>query len=568
MGRRLGGTVGTVRLTVALLAAAALAACTNAPPPPLVTTPVASTTPNRPVNPGEVVVGVDTVAGGFNPHKVTDQSAATTALAAMVLPSVFRPGPDGTLRLDTTVMVSAEVTRAEPYTVSYQIRPEASWADSAPIAAEDFVYLWQQVRSAPGSIGAAGYQLISDITARDAGKIVEVTFTKPYPGWRTLFSGLVPAHLLKDAPGGWANALKDNFPTTGGPYAMKTLDRDRGEIVLERNDRYWDQPPTLDRIVLRRGDPAGVVDALRAGHDQLALIQTSESGALVLNGLGSTVSTRGVARSTVVSLVLRPGGPDLSTEGVRRALVALLDRQALITTGTGAGPAAKLRADAQVLAPTAPGYAPTLPAGPPAKPDRDLAQLLLGDAGYAKIEGAWTRADRPLSLIIAAPADRQSYVDIANEVRLQLAAEGIQARVVTAPADELITRLTAEPGAADAVNLVVAAQPTGGDPATAMATNFGCAAGQDGAAATTPLSPIGSCDPAIQPTIDAALTGAMSLSDALSVVEPVLWRQAVSVPLYQEAETLAIRPEMSGVDAGPPFAGPFAGAADWRRAVP
>jgi hypothetical protein len=113
---------------------------------------------------------------------------------------------------------------------------------------------------------------------------------------------------------------------------------------------------------------------------------------------------------------------------------------------------------------------------------------------------------------------------------------------------------------------VVGSRPVGGDPATALATNFGCAARPDGPA-TAPLSLIGSCDPAIQPTIDAALTGAVSLPDALSVVEPVLWRQAVSVPLYQEAETLVVRPEMSGVHAGPPFAGPFAGAAEWRRSA-
>jgi len=114
---------------------------------------------------------------------------------------------------------------------------------------------------------------------------------------------------------------------------------------------------------------------------------------------------------------------------------------------------------------------------------------------------------------------------------------------------------------------VVAPQPVGGDPATVLATNFGCVSKSDSAAAV-PVSSIGSCDPAIQPTIDAALTGAVSLTDALSTVEPAVWRQAVSIPLYQEAESLVIRPEMSGVGVGPPLAGPFAGAPGWRRSVP
>ncbi|HET9138616.1 ABC transporter family substrate-binding protein [Actinophytocola sp.] len=549
-----------------LLGAAFLAGCTNAPPPPLVTTPVGSTTPVRKVDPGEVVVGVDSVAGGLNPHKVADQSALTTALSTLLLPSVFRPAPDGTPRLDTTLMVSAEVTRAQPYTVTYQIRPEASWADNAPIAAEDFVYLRDQLRDAPGTIGAAGYQLISNITTRDAGKIVEVTFAKPYPGWRSLFSGLVPAHLLKDAPGGWTDALKDGYPTTGGPFAIKTLDRVRGEVVLERNDRYWEQPPPLDRIILRRADEQGVVDALRAGHDQLALMRTDSAGAALIESLGETVTTHTVPRPTVATLVVRPVGQDLAADPVRRAVVAMLDRDAVITVGTAGGPEAALRADAQVLPPTAPGYAATVPPGPPAKPDRTLARSLLTEAGYSDATGAWTRNGTQLTLVIGAPEERLAYVTMAGEVRRQLLAEGIMAKVVTAPASELYSTRLAAADAGEQLNLLIAPAPAGGDAASVMATNFGCAVGSENPA-PVPVSPVGTCDPTITPTVDAALSGAIALSDALSAVEPALWRQAVSVPLYQEADTLVIRPEMAGVRPGPPLAGPFAGAPDWRRLV-
>jgi ABC-type transport system substrate-binding protein len=553
-------------LIAALLGLAVLTGCTNAPPPPLVSTPIATTVPNRPPNTGEVVVGVDSIATGFNPHKLADQSAVTTALANLLLPSVFRPAPDGTPRLDTTLMTSADVTKAEPYTVTYQIRRDASWADNAPIAAEDFVYLREQLRDAPDAIDGAGYRLISNIAARDAGKTVEVTFAKPYPGWRSLFSGLVPAHLLKDAPGGWTNALRDSFPTTGGPFSIKTVDRDRGEIVLERNDRYWEQPPTLDRIILRRSDQSGVLDALRAGHDQVALLRLDAVYANLLSEVGQVSSVQTVPRSTIVSLLLRPTGPDLSAGGVRQGIVALLNREPLITIGTGNGPAAKLVADAQVLAPTQPGYAPTVPTTTsPAKPDLDLATQLLSNAGYLKDATGWTRNGRALSLVIAAPPERPPYLSIAHEVARQLVAQGIQTRVETIPIADLITRMSAQPtGDTETINLAVVPQPAGGDPASTMATNFGCVTRAEGAPAT-PLSATGTCDPAIQPTIDAALTGAIALPDALSTVEPAIWRHAVSIPLYQEAETLAARPEMSGVTIGPPLAGPFATAPQWRR---
>jgi ABC-type transport system substrate-binding protein len=559
-----------VAVCVPLALLTLLAGCTNAPPPPLVTTPVATSTPNRPAAKGEVVVGVDSVAGGFNPHKLADQSAVTTALANLLLPSVFRPAPDGTPTLDLTLMVSAEVTKAEPYTVTYQIRPEASWADNAPIAAEDFVFLWQQLRNATDAIDGAGYRLISNITARDTGKTVEVTFSKPYPGWRSLWSGLVPAHLLKDAPGGWASALRDSFPTTGGPFSIKTLDRDRGEIVLERNDRYWEQPPTPDRIVLRRADQSGVIDALTAGHDQLSLSQLDAVGTSRFRELAQPLTVSTVPRPSVVTLLLRPVGPDLATQGVRLGVVALLNREPLITIGTGNGPAAALQADAQVLAPSVPGYVSTIPSTrSPAKPDPDEASRQLTNAGYSKVSGSWTRAGRQLSLVIAAPTERPSYLSVANEIARQLTAEGVQTKVLPLTANELIAQLSAQPqqsGGAEQINLVVTAQPAGGDPATVMATNFGCVSKPD-SSATVPLSATGSCDAAIQPTLDAALTGAVSLPDALSIVEPEIWREAVSIPLYQEADSLAVRPEMSGVSTGPPLAGPFAGAPSWRKTV-
>ena len=160
--------------------------------------------------------------------------------------------------------------------------------------------------------------------------------------------------------------------------------------------------------------------------------------------------------------------------------------------------------------------------------------------------------------------ERAPYVSIANETARQLIAQGVQARVVTLPAGELIARLTAPPPGEDPITLAVVPPPVGGDPATVMATIFGCMSRSAGAPATA-QSVFGSCDPAMQPIIDAALTGAISLADALSTVEPTAWRQALSIPLYQEVDTLAVRPEMASVETGPQLAGPFADASRWRR---
>ncbi len=552
-----GGEVKLLRKALlAFVTLVVTAGCT--PAPRLVDTPVSSPS-NTVVDTGEVVVGVDTIAGGYNPHNFADQSAITTGLSTLLLPSVFRPGPDGTPRLDRTLMTSATVTKSDPYTVVYQIRTDASWSDAAPVAAEDFVYLRDQMTSQPGVVNSAGYRLIEDINARDGGKVVEVVFSKPYPGWRTLFDNLLPAHILKDAPGGWNGALQTTFPASAGPYTVKTLDNDRGEVVLERNDRYWEQPATLDRIVLRRTEQATLVDALAQGHDQMALVRADSVGAKTIGDLAPDVSTSTVPRPSVTTVYLRPS-QQLTDLPVRQALIAMLDREQLVTVGTGNGPAAQLPADAQVLAPTAPGYQATRPSSLPA----DAAQTLLTGAGYTRTSAGWARDGRPLELVIGAAEERPADVRIAKDVQRQLAAGGVAAEVTELPGRQLYQRLYTTDGteAGGGIDIAVTSRPAGGDPATMLATDFGC---DTEATPPRPVNPAGYCDLAIQPTIDAALTGSLSVSEALTSVEPALWRASIAIPLYQEADVLAVRGELSGVSAGAGFAGPFAGAAFWKR---
>jgi len=138
-----------------------------------------------PTDTSHIVVGVDGIGGGYNPHELSDQSAVTTALSTLLLPSVFRTAPDGTSTLDTTLMVSAEVTNASPFTVVYQVRTDATWSDGTPIDAADFVYLRSQMVGQPGVIDPAGYRLISGIAARNNLKTISVPLRRPIrPGAR------------------------------------------------------------------------------------------------------------------------------------------------------------------------------------------------------------------------------------------------------------------------------------------------------------------------------------------------------------------------------------------------
>lgn len=575
-----------VSLFVALFVAALVLSCADAPPPLVApeqaAEPAAPTTSEQPE---EIVLGVDDLEGGFNPHTLADLTPTSSAVAGLLLPSAFRQQPDGSWHLDRTLLSAAEVTGTDPFTVTYRIRQDAAWSDTAPIAAEDFVYLAEQMRSQPGVIDSAGYQLIDKVDSADGGKTVRVQFRSPYPGWQTLFRHLLPAHLLKDAPGGFHDALDNSVPVSGGPFVLTSADPGRRELVLARNDRYWADPARAGRLVLRQLPPAELASSLRSGAVQAGLFGRPDATTSYLLDRADVSQRTVVPQPSVAHAVLRPVAAPLDEEPVRTAVAAALDRAALIATGTGSGPSGDLVADAQLLGPSQPGYEATAPqSGRPVEPDESTVVDLLTEAGYARVPQGWERGGELLELVVAAPADRDPYPVLASRVAAQLRMLGIRVRLATPPADELYTtslnpataeatadgRAGPEPGAegrddADGpVHIAMVPQPAGGDPATVLASAHGCPLVVPAGVPMAPGNLAGVCDPPLQQRIDDTLTGAAPVDAVAPAVESVLWDRLVSVPLYQHSSVLVTAPELAGVTPGPLLEGPLNGAAQWQ----
>src|SRR5687768_14184147 len=116
-----------------------MTACTVSPPPAPQSTDTTESTIPPPPKATQIIMAIDSIGPGFNPHLLSDQSPVNAAVSSLVLPSSFRPVPDPNTptgsrwELDTTLLESAEVTSDNPFTVTYKIRPEAQWTDNAPI---------------------------------------------------------------------------------------------------------------------------------------------------------------------------------------------------------------------------------------------------------------------------------------------------------------------------------------------------------------------------------------------------------------------------------------------------
>ena len=585
---------------------------TSAPPPPRAM---------------QIIMAIDSVGPGFNAHLLSDQSPVNAAISALVLPSSFRPIPDpnsptgSRWELDPTLLQSAEVTSEDPFTVTYKIRPEAQWTDNAPIAADDYWYLWRQMVSEPGVVDPAGYDLITGVQSIEGGKTAVVTFTQPYPAWRELFNDILPAHIVKDVPGGFAAGLVRALPVTGGQFRVENIDPQRDEILLARNDRYWAEPAKPDQILFRRaGSPAALADSMRNGDTQVAQVHGGQTTFAQLGAIPD-VRTARIATPRVMQLTLRAQQPALSDSQVRKAILGLIDVDLLAAVGAGSDNTVTL-AQSQVRSPSDPGYVPT---APPAI-TREAALGLLSDAGYVieqespsttpgppstpvppSTRGRISKDGQPLTMVIGAAANDPTSIAVANTAADQLRNVGISASVLVLDPPALFGDALDQ----NRVDAIVGWRQAGGDLATALASRFGCPALEATAVETTtsvgpptpttavsttastpppppsstdttaPPSPAsdalvrapsnltGICDRSIQPKIDAALDGSEDIAEVLTAVESRLWNMSTVLPILQDTTIVAAGPSVQNVNlSGAVPVGIVGNAGIWAKMPP
>src|SRR6476661_7420362 len=81
------------RIAVALSALMmVVSGCTVSPPPAPQSTDTSESTP--PPRATQIIMAIDSIGPGFNPHLLSDQSPVNAAIGSLVLPSSFRPIPD------------------------------------------------------------------------------------------------------------------------------------------------------------------------------------------------------------------------------------------------------------------------------------------------------------------------------------------------------------------------------------------------------------------------------------------------------------------------------------------
>ena len=355
---------------------------------------------------------------------LTARTQVDRDLVALVFSGLVRNGPGGTIVPDLAESWSVDPT-GRIWTVV--LRDDARWHDGEPVTSDDVKFTIETLQD-PAYSGPSASSWREVSVSTPSPRAIVFTLANPLGGFlQALTQPIAPVHILGDVP---IDVLPDHpfgqQPIGSGPFSLVELTTTSATLApaviapVEGEDATPDPaapatdslttaPPTArperplpylpgitfrfytDPAVLAADYRAGRLDAASGISPQLAAELGAEPGSRLLRYPGSTLTT--------VLLNLRAGHPEFADPKVRTALLAAIDRVAIIddayarSAATASGP----------IPPSSPWFDPA--ADPPVPFDRKRASDALKDAKWTRKDGKWylPGAKDPVSIQLLSP---------------------------------------------------------------------------------------------------------------------------------------------------------------------
>ena len=208
--------------------------------------------------------------------------------------------------------------------VRYKLRPNVKWHDGTVFSSRDVVFTYEYImNNRTPVISREGYDKIASVTAPDDQTVI-VQFKENYPRFLSLFSTIVPHHILS------VGAEFDRHPVGTGPFRLTNW-RQGDSLIFEANKEYHFGKPALDSIIYKIvPDRQIVLSQLKVGEiDILDNIEFSQLDALQAN---TGVNPYITASLTWEHLDLNLDHPIFRDERTRKAISLALDRAAITET--------------------------------------------------------------------------------------------------------------------------------------------------------------------------------------------------------------------------------------------
>jgi peptide/nickel transport system substrate-binding protein len=532
----------------------------------LVTGDIKTVNSGTPRNGGEVTYTLSRDMTNWNVTSALGNNAVVRSATLPLVPSAFIVQPDFTLAMNTDLLESAELTSTDPQVVTYKIRPEAVWNDGAPINGDDFIYLWktQNRRDCPDcKINASdGHELIERIDLDATKKVVTVTFSKPFVGWKELFMFLYPAHLAAQhgtMAEGYNEWLSNSVPTwSGGPFQIKSFDP--GQLVtLERNPKwYGKEGPYLDTLKFRIiTDPNLQMTALENGEVDVIYPQGTTQDlvqqATDLDYLGIDFQMNPAANWYF--MVMNMKGTPTADIAVRKAILTAINRQDI--KAKTADPYLKNwpAMGSAMFLPNQVGYEDRFSKLGFGIGDIEAAKNILTEAGY-KIDGG-TLTDpsgKPVPpMRLAFPPGYAAIGDIAKLIGNAIAPLGMKIDFATGANSTADYVLTGN------FSMYMSYFSQKIYPAVKAAQIWKTNAGQNY---------IGFSDPKVDTLIDGAIskTDSAASAELLKEADEIVLKNAIVFPIYQLPTSLIYNGKIVNLRDNPNQIGPTTNTQQWGLA--
>ncbi len=520
------------------------------------TTATGDDTPKTAKVGGSITFGADQEPTGFN--QLTSKDSGTSVVNVMqgVLPAVYKAHPDFTVQLDENLMVSAELTKEDPQTITYKIKPEAKWSDGVDISAKDFELLWKAQNGTNKKFDVAtntGYEDIESVTGADNDKTVTVVFKNKFADWKSLFGALLPAHYLATLPGGieaaWNTGLDKGFPLSGGPFKIGTY-KPTDSLTLVRNDAYFGPKANLDSVVFRfLPESTTQPDALKNGEVQLIYPQPQ------LDLVASVKAVPGVVSETNFGLTFEHidfnfKTPGLEDPAVRKAIALGLDVDSMLkrTVAQFSDKAEPL--GNRIYVNSQKEYVDN--AGDYGKAKVEDATKALEAAGYAKgADGIYAKGGKKLSFRFSTTSGNALRETQGELFKTQMKAIGIDIKIDNSVSKVLFGERLPK-GNYDIADFAWVATPFATSNKSIYSTDQGQNYGKYS-----------------NPAVDKAFIEANLIlddqkrADAFNAIDKQLWDDMVTIPLYQKPTFIAYSDKYVNIGDNATSEGPFWNVGEW-----
>lgn len=326
-----------------------------------------------------------------------------------------------------------------PFSVTFDLDPNAVWEDGTKITGEDIKFTWQAYLKTPDALTTEGYDKITDITI--TGNKVKITFSSPYAPWKTLFGFILESKTFNGDPN-VTGKMQTSYGFAGGPFKVDSFTD--SEMVLSRNEKFWGKKAFLDKVIFRKiEDSTAEVTSFKTGEIDAFFPQPTVELIDQIKAIpGGEISVKGgtVFEGLWFNLDKEP----VKNREVREALLYGLNRQAAIT-------AIVKPIDPKAVVNQCLFSVPNLADGKycpkdfPAKQDVARAKKALEDAGWVKgADGIYAKGGKRLSIKFATTAGNKGR-EATQQILLAQAKEiGIELVTDNSPAGVLFqTRLPA-----------------------------------------------------------------------------------------------------------------------------